>query len=380
MSSYLQMGHHSANLLDEEDLNLFSGAILSPVNETEESLAKQINDFQNDKFEMIFDPQLYYPNSNRGHLHNWSYFPGDFDTADYSSRTWWNGLNQELADLLEEIDPTTVCSPAFVPKNFTDGYYEMNNWIADNLKGKIEEFGIDILLTVIARLSDLTEENRAAEISSLITSSNFDRCYLVLHSSTEPRRELNDTDELTGAMRLINYLENSGVRVLVGFCSSDLILWKTAGAQDCSSGKYFNLRRFTPSRWEPPSKGGGQIPYWFEESVMAYLREPDLLRLRSLNFLKKENLVNPYSGQILNLFDKGKGESWLGLSWRQYLYWFSEFENRFNKNKIKSNSFLREAEKVWLDLDEKDILFDEANNDGRWIRRWRKAVVEFNRD
>lgn len=377
MGSYIQMGHHSRNLLDENDLSLFSGAILSPVNETKESLAKQIRGFQKDSFEMIFDPQLYYPNSDRGHLPNWDYFPNDFDTADHSSQTWWNALNESIYSLAHEIKPSSLCSPAYVPKNYTDSYYEMNNWIAENLKQKIQEENIDILLTSIVRLSDLTAPNRSAEIASLLSSGVLNRIYLVLLSDVEPRRELRDTDELKGAMRLISYLKSAGISVLIGFCSTDTILWKTAGAKNCASGKYFNLRRFTPSRWEPPARGGGQLSYWTEESIMAYLREPDLARLRNFRSLDITKHPNTFSDQILATIDEGLGNPWLALSWKQYLYWFSDFERRCEKVDFDTNQLLKDAEAVWRELDDNDILFDEINNDGSWIRRWRKAVVEF---
>jgi len=36
-----------------------------------------------------------------------------------------------------------------------------------------------------------------------------------------------------------------------------MILWKAAGATNCASGKYFNLRRFTLSRLDEPEENGG---------------------------------------------------------------------------------------------------------------------------
>ncbi len=246
-----------------------------------------------------------------------------------------------------------------------------------NLKEKLEGVDIDIYLTAIVRLSDLTEENRSAEIASLLSSTLFTKVYLVFLSNIEPRREFSDSEELKGAMKLIKYLEDSGIQVTVGFSSSDLILWKAAGAKNCASGKYFNLRRFTPSRWEPSAGGGGQLPYWFEESTMAYLREPDLQRLRTSRMLDPNNSRNPFSSQILRVLDAEEGEAWLALSWKQYLYWFSDFERRIDNNGFNINNFLKERERVWRDLDENDILFDELHNDGSWLRRWRKAIVEF---
>ncbi|MGD0009340.1 MAG: hypothetical protein ABSE93_12445 [Terriglobia bacterium] len=42
MAAYHQMGHDSENLLSEERLGAFAGAILSPVNYAEDRVASQI--------------------------------------------------------------------------------------------------------------------------------------------------------------------------------------------------------------------------------------------------------------------------------------------------------------------------------------------------
>lgn len=114
-------------------------------------------------------------------------------------------------------------------------------------------------------------------------------------------------------MRLIRFLEDSGIRTLVGFASSDIVLWKTAGATDCASGKFFNLRRFTPSRLGPPEPegGGGQLSYWFEESLMGYLRESDLVRVQKANLLSPESTSNPCGLAILDHREKHEGVAWV---------------------------------------------------------------------
>src|SRR5690606_20601909 len=129
--------------------------------------------------------------------------------------------------------------------------------------------------TVLAELKSLASPTRAAEVASIVTAGGSNEVYLVLVSDIEPRREFRETEDIKGGMRLIRHLENAGVRVVVGFVATDVILWKSAGATACATGKFFNLRRFTPSRWEPPGQGGGQVPYWAEEALMAFLRESD---------------------------------------------------------------------------------------------------------
>jgi hypothetical protein len=69
MAVYHQMGHHSENLLTEGSLTAFRGAILSPVNYTHAEVQDQIATCRTlQDFRSIFDPQLYFPRTERGYL------------------------------------------------------------------------------------------------------------------------------------------------------------------------------------------------------------------------------------------------------------------------------------------------------------------------
>ncbi len=378
MTAYHQMGHDSKNLLEEPSLNRYRGAILSPVNYAPMEVQEQIHLYSTDAFEMIFDPQLYRPNIQRGHLPEWSHFPQDVDTADLSSIDWWQRIIDALATLCGDFRPDALCSPTIVPRTFTNDYYALNARIARMTARALQGSSVDILQTVIVNLPDLVRQDASAEIASIVSGAEVSRVYLCLRAESEPRRELQDTEDIKSAMNLIRLLEGAGIQVLVGSCSSDLILWKAAGATACATGKFFNLRRFTISRWEPqPTEGGGQLPYWFEESLMAFLRESDLVRIRGAGLLSAASQSNPYGQEILQMIESDDVQRWLRLSWRQYLYWFMDFESRLESGDTSTaNEILKRAEKNWLDIDDQQILMEEARNDGSWLRSWRRAVVE----
>src|SRR6185295_8876506 len=96
-------------------------------------------------------------------------------------------------------------------------------------------------------------------IASIATQSECDEVYLVMAGDKVPRRELAEVEELKGALRLIAALRDAGMSVFVAFASSDVVLWKSAGAAHCGTGKFYNLRRFTRSRFDEPMEGGGQV-------------------------------------------------------------------------------------------------------------------------
>jgi hypothetical protein len=381
MTVYHQMGNDSHNLLHVAELNRFQGAILSPVNDDVAALTGAVGLARRDRegFEMIFDPQLYVPASNRGQLPHWEYFPADVDTADLSAVPWWARLMERLCRDCDSFRPHAICSPSYIPNVFNNAYFDSQVRVGDVLVSQLAGSGIEPLQTAIVGLGDLTVPHRAAEIASILSRTRAPRIYLVLVGTTDPRRELANRDELKGAMRLISFLENAGLRVLVGFSSTEMVLWKAAGAAACATGKFFNLRRFTRSRFDEPSSGGGQLPYWFEEQVMGFLREGDLMRMREEGRLSEASIRNPFGLQILHQLDNDPGRAWVALSWRQYLYAFADLEHRIATQEISVRSLLKSADDTWGELEDEDFLMEERRNDGQWLRAWRQALTEFAR-
>ena len=193
-------------------------------------------------------------------------------------------------------------------------------------------------------------------------------------SDMEPRREFDDAMELAGMLIFLIELKRTGKPVWISFCGSDMIMFKCAGADHCCTGKFFNLRRFTRSRYEEPAGGGGQLPYWFEHSLLGFLREQDILRLQQEG--KKHLLGVLHSGNHwARKIMEQLGHPWLGLAWRQYLSWFWQTELLLVDKPIELVSdWLKAAERNWLTLEDEDILLEEPRNDGRWLRPWRQAL------
>jgi len=384
MAVYHQMGHHSNNLIDLQDMSTYAGAIFSPINCTETEAASQGEGAKQSKanFEIILDPQLYVPATERGKLRKWSYFPKDVDTADFTDARWWTELNKKLAGACKKIKANAVCSPVVIPKVFDDKYYANAVRVGSELCALMQKDGINVMQTALVSFAELGSGTRPLEVASIISGTDADRVYLVLVGSTPPRREIAEVDELKGAMQLINALERNKVPVTVGFCSSDILLWKTAGASGCASGKFFNLRRFTRQRFEEPAEGGGQLPYWFEEELMAFLRQGDLLRIRKHGLLGEASRRNPFGQQILAQIDEAertrtKLKPWLAISWRQFLYWFADVESRLSKGTVDAEYLLKAGDANWSRLDKDKVLMEERGNDGTWVRAWLNAVNEY---
>lgn len=376
MTVYHQMGHDSRNLLYVSELAGYNGAILSPVNYDEDETQAIVASYDNNQgFEFIFDPQLYYPRTQRGVLRNWSYFPSDVDTVDYSSIPWWESVCDSLAATVDRLRPAAICSPVVAPRSYDNDYFNLMSQVTHTLMNKTGSLGIDVIQTILVNLSDLANYDYTMTIASILTRAPTKRAYLVIRNDTDPRRELADPEELKGAMLLISTLENNGIRVIVSHCSSDIILWKEAKASAGATGKFFNLRRFTRSRWDESDSGGGQQPYWFEESLLAFLRASDITRMERIGLISPTSRGNPFADQILS--SVGQGTSWLGHSWRYYLYWFMNVEARLSSGTLQAMQLLQEADKNWGTVETQRVFLEERRNNGDWIRQWLRAISEY---
>jgi hypothetical protein len=373
-----QVGHDSENLLFEEGLSGFGGAILSPLNYSPVEIAAQLAALRDrEKFITIFDPHLYRPQSDRLHLPEWGYYPKDVATADLSSEKWWAGVIDGVAKTAVDLGTTAVSSPAIVPKAFSDDFFTSLADHGNRLVSALDGTGINAFQTVVVNLPELASPDRTMRIASIVSRSRASDCLLIIISDLEPRRELSDPEELKGAMRLISSLEAADQRVTVGFCSSDMLLWKAAGATNCASGKFFNLRRFTLSRFDEPSGGGGQLGYWFEESLLAFLRQSDLLRVQARDLVSDASKSNLFSDLILEAIPVKK--PWVALSWRHFLYWFADAERRLASGGVTAEDLVNAADGVWagIEASKPPLYMEERQNDGSWVRQWRRALAEF---
>ena len=378
MPALHQIGYNSENLMFDEGLTRFGGAILSPLNYGPADVADQIARLKDRAdFITVFDPHLYRPQSERMRLPEWDYYPKDVETADLNEK-WWESIVVRVAKTAVGLGVNAVSSPAIVPKTFPDEFFVHLIDNGNRLERELRGSAVKPMQTVVVNMPDLSVLARVMAIASIISRSRAADCMLVLVNNIEPRRELVDADELKGAMRLIATLESGGQHVTVAFASSEMMLWKAAGATNCATGKFFNLRRFTISRFdEPNGGGGGQLGYWFEEALLAFLRQSDVLRVRERGLVSEASMQNPFCGPILEAIPTK--EAWVALGWRQFLYWFADAEHRLNTGAVSAEDLVGTADANWAGVENSKprLYMEERPNDGSWVRQWLRALVEF---
>lgn len=231
--------------------------------------------------------------------------------------------------------------------------------------------------TAIVSLDDLAvTKTRPHEIASILTASRCEAIYIVFGSSKNPRFEITDEAALLAAMRFIDILKRAGLRIIVSNASSDLLLWKAAGADDCATGKFFNLRRFTPGRFGDADEGGGSVFYWFEEALLAFLRPADFISARQLGVFSASSAQNPLFAQIVKQI--AANNAWQALGWRQYLHWFADVEARLSGRSALCEDLINDALQNWEALRDAHVAMEEfRTNKGQWLEPWKNALQSF---
>ena len=395
MAAYHQMGDKSRNLVMDPVLSqLYAGAITSPVNEdpgTMRALCQEIA-----SIDLVFDPQTYNPRSDRGKLARWPYFGelGNYETAAWQDDAWGALLGQIVEDCVQS-GHSAVCSPA-VAGDSTDENLGAAMTVGDALAVHIANRGIEGLQTAFLRPSTLGAKGRPATVASILTNGTLERTYCIANwESTEDH--VADVGKLVGFGQTLALIAPMR-RVLVGFCGPDMILWKAAGAESVATGKHDNQLRWTSSRWDPQKSGGrGGTAYYFEDSLLAWLRTEDIVRLQEIRFplglaedpffpvimehvarlavkpRRRVDVIKNGKPVIKNGKVQQKVEgppAWTGIGWRQWLWWFAHTERRLSRGSITARELVNAASKNWETLRDHGFRASDDRNDGRWLASW----------
>ena len=262
MANYLQLGHESWNLIEDPGIGSFAGVVLSPVNDSPDEIIVRLRKVRETQahLEVILDSQLYNPATNRGQLSRWGYYSPDFETADRGDLQWWKRRIPDVVAEALRVGATTICSPAPIEYRGTDDYFRFVVELADDTQAAASDAGLGCALTAIIPLESLQESRRALELASILSSSACERIYInfLAPERVQQREPFQNQAAIATAVHLVKLL-SAEQRVHVACTSHDVLLWLGAGAQDVSTGKYMNVRRFSPSRWMDEQPGGATI-------------------------------------------------------------------------------------------------------------------------
>jgi len=224
MASYLQFGHASWNLLEEQDIGSYSGLVLSPVNDGQRTFKRGWRGWAN--CVMSLSSSLTHRcTTQRSTKARWISGPTSQQTLQRPIMPTRGGGASVVARLLSKVLSLawTWSAHRRFPREPLRTYSLMVE-VADDTKRHADGHGMEMMLTAILSLRDLANPTRAMAIASILLRSSCERIYLTfLNEDVPPREPLRDGAGIPTAVHLIS-LHSTEMRVHVAFVSHDLVL------------------------------------------------------------------------------------------------------------------------------------------------------------
>lgn len=248
MELYLQFGHgmmeHCRTLLRSWG---GGSVILSPRDLTDDQLVRLGTDVREiPGGETILDPQFYLPHSDHAKLCNHAYWP-----ADYSTTPFWQGpaLSRLLA-ALRQLNTDIGCSRFLLPGLFATAVDD--DW-AETQRAVLEEAraGSDNahLISTIALSADVVRD--ANQIASLIERAELWKApaYYVVCEHPNGQYLVDDPNWIANVLDLCAGLRLAGSKVILGYCTHQMLIASSAGVNAIGSGTWMNVRSFPPEKF-----------------------------------------------------------------------------------------------------------------------------------
>lgn len=373
------------NLDSLREDNAGDGLILSPVNDEVKKIEALPIEIRR---RSIFDPQYYFPKDRKGKLVTYPFFPANMiegiTTADFEE------IAYESAQRCVRFQADNDFEYIVIPTRYFDE-------LPSNPLEKLDALCVNpfceavrivrpakpVLLTVIAKHIQVVNSELRDELLNWITSkTDIDGVYLILERNTVSK-QIKDSHFLSEALKIIYALKLNDLRVIVGYCNTEGLLYSIAGPDAITMGSYENLRMFGPKRFRNAEKrdGRGPSPRLYSGKLLQWIEYTYIHPIRELysgwEELFEESPYNPLSSvpEFEWYFQNpGLYKHYFVVFSRQVRTLPSELHKRFSQ----VESMVKEALRLFKAIQDAGVYLDE-DSDGSHLPHWLNAMALYRR-
>lgn len=352
MKLYLQFGwgmmEHCRALI-----SVWNGGtvILSPRDLEENQLkpfSDRINRLPNGA--VLFDPQFYLPHADHTRLVSHNYWISGYSTGTFFAGTQLNTLLYNLKLLNDELETSAVILPGILANEITDDWLNAQLMIYE--EAKTTGFGKPLCQTIAITADACRDDLQVAKLLEHIAKNPAEIYYLVCE---HPKGNylVDDAGWLANVLDISAGLKLNGAKVIIGYCSHQMIIASTVKADAIASGTWLNVRAFPPEKFKSASEEEDRrraIWYYCPQALSEY-------KLTFLDIARKLGILNSMASlnadpQIQALFSGGQPTT-IGLTeqtaFRHYLNMLrNQVENSvkttFDETVTNHETILSEAE------------------------------------
>jgi hypothetical protein len=251
MELYLQFGHgmmaHCRTLIGSWG---GGSVILSPRDLTEKQIVKlgaEISGLPGG--DVILDPQFYLPGADHKKLRNHSYWP-----ANYTTTSFWHGpalsrLVASLRDLNRRVGCSRFVLPGLFAKTVDDDWAETQKAFLE--EGRRGQDNASLISTIAISSEAARDPNQIADLVERAEVWNA-AAYYVVCEHPNGQYLVDDPNWVANVLDLCAGLRLAGSKVILGYCTHQMLVANAAGANAIASGTWMNVRSFPPEKFNAP--------------------------------------------------------------------------------------------------------------------------------
>lgn len=262
MDMYLQLGHGMMGLCRELIGSWGRGCvILSPRDLNENQLETLSTDIRDAGGSVCLDPQFYIPHADHTRLVAHEYWPAEYESADFWSSPALTDFLTCLHGLRSRLQCVRTILPGVLATAADEAWFDKQGRVqveAERVGIKVERayatvaLSADVVRTV-NQVQDVLEEGRGWKVGGV---------YLVCEP---PKGEylVQDAMWLANVLELAAGFRLQGKRVIIGYCSHQMLAAACCSVKAVGSGTWLNVRSFTPTKFKVPDEEIKRKTTWY---------------------------------------------------------------------------------------------------------------------
>jgi hypothetical protein len=223
-------------------------AILSPRDlnaEQLERLATALTDLPSTS--VLFDPQFYLPHADHERLCSHDYWPRDYETTAFFEGPTLASLLSKLHDLNTKLKTSHFVLPGIFAASIEDDWVESQRAVIEEARSTITD--MPLMGTIALSGEAVRNQEQIGILLDRAESWKLPAYYLVCE---HPKGQylVDDAIWVANVLDVVAGLRLLGAKVVLGYCSHQLLAACVAHASAIASGTWMNVRSFPPEKFK----------------------------------------------------------------------------------------------------------------------------------
>lgn len=228
-------------------------AILSPRDLTKEQMTTLAKDLRTRGGKVLLDPQCFVRESDHERLVSHEYFTAfrSHSESGYRDGPGIPDVLQRLSALGKELQVAEHILPSYLLVGSTGPWYAVQDTV---IEAAPSCYGSDpVIATLPLGVSAMMDEGVIEELVEHVRAWPVSGFYVIAENPTGYLVE--NPVWLANLLVLVSGLKLQGKKVIVGYCSHQMLSLAAAGADAIAAGTWLNVRAFSPERFSAPEEG-----------------------------------------------------------------------------------------------------------------------------